>query len=162
MEVSGAKAYTAALDATAETITCTEITDGKVPAGAGVLIYGDASATVTLTPTTDAAALKGNGLKATTLANGALAAKENGTYYVLSGNTFKTFTGTAFTANKAYFEAPATARPFTIVFGGETTGINTVLTNGADSNETFNLAGQRVAAPQKGLYIVGGKKVIVK
>ncbi len=134
-----------------------------MPAGAGVLIYGDASATVTLTPTTDAAALTGNNLKATTLANGTLAAKEaNGTYYVLSGDTFKTFTGTAFTANKAYFEAPATARPFTIVFGGETTGINTVLTNGADSNETFNLAGQRVATPQKGLYIVGGKKVIVK
>ena len=49
-----------------------------------------------------------------------------------------------------------------IVFGG-TTGIESVkgaefITNG----EFYNLAGQRVAQPTKGLYIVNGKKVIIK
>jgi hypothetical protein len=48
------------------------------------------------------------------------------------------------------------------IFADGTTGIKTTnLTN--DTNETiYNLNGQRVAAPQKGLYIVNGKKVIMK
>ena len=32
----------------------------------------------------------------------------------------------------------------------------------AVKNEFFNLAGQRVAQPTKGLYIVNGKKVVIK
>lgn len=49
----------------------------------------------------------------------------------------------------------------TLAFGGESTGIEAVAaekTNG----EVYNLNGQRVAAPQKGLFIMNGKKVIVK
>ena len=41
------------------------------------------------------------------------------------------------------------------------TAINAVRSN-ATSDAIFNLAGQRVATPVKGLYIVGGKKVLVK
>lgn len=42
-----------------------------------------------------------------------------------------------------------------------TTGINTIKAQkGAAEGEYFNLAGQRVAQPQKGLYIVNGKKII--
>jgi hypothetical protein len=48
-------------------------------------------------------------------------------------------------------------------FGEETTGIKTMAAErsifGADF---YNIAGQRVAQPQKGLYIVNGKKVIIK
>ena len=47
---------------------------------------------------------------------------------------------------------------------GETTGIMSV-DNGqltVDSSEVYNLNGQRVAQPTKGLYIVNGKKVIIK
>ena len=43
----------------------------------------------------------------------------------------------------------------------ETTGVNEVKTQKADG-QYFNLAGQRVAQPTKGLYIVNGKKVIIK
>ena len=43
----------------------------------------------------------------------------------------------------------------------ETTGVNEVKTQKADG-QYFNLAGQRVAQPAKGLYIVNGKKVIIK
>ena len=65
--------------------------------------------------------------------------------------------------NKAVIELiSATAREsFDVVFAGETTGINAVA---AEKNVEgiFNMNGQRVAAPAKGLYIVNGKKVILK
>ena len=45
----------------------------------------------------------------------------------------------------------------------ETTGIDATLVNSEKVNsQYFNLAGQRVAHPAKGLYIVNGKKVLVK
>ncbi len=47
-------------------------------------------------------------------------------------------------------------------FDGGTTGIETVKANQTQNGEYFNLAGQRVAQPTKGLYIVNGKKVIIK
>ena len=44
-----------------------------------------------------------------------------------------------------------------------TTGISSIEAQKAvKSGEVFNLAGQRVAQPTKGLYIVGGKKVMMK
>ena len=164
VEVSGADAYTAALDFDNATITCTKITDGKVPAGAGVLLFGDASAEVTLTPTTGAAALSGNDLKGTTLADGTLADKGSNDYYVLSGNTFKKFT--TFSANKAYFEVASgvvQARAFSIVFGDESTGISQIETETKSMDgSVYSLSGQRVSQPVKGLYIVNGKQVLVK
>ena len=161
VEVSGAKAYTATLDTEAETITCTEIADAKVPAGAGVLLFGEASAEVTLTPTTGVAALEGNDLKGTTLADGTTATKGNNTYYALSGDTFMQYAGETFAPNKAYFETTAgLSRSLKIAFN-HTTGINLVeATTAADG--IYDLQGRRVAMPTKGLYILNGKKVIFK
>ena len=43
------------------------------------------------------------------------------------------------------------------------TGIDATLVNSEKVNsQYFNLAGQRVAHPAKGLYIVNGKKVLVR
>ena len=56
------------------------------------------------------------------------------------------------------------ARELTIGFEDETTGLseikNTNLTN--NTNEFFDLQGRKVAQPTKGMYIVNGKKVIIK
>ena len=50
-----------------------------------------------------------------------------------------------------------------IVIRTDATGIDATLVNSEKVNsQYFNLAGQRVAHPAKGLYIVNGKKVIVK
>lgn len=49
-----------------------------------------------------------------------------------------------------------------ISLDSETTGIETVKATQKMNGEFFNLAGQRVAQPAKGLYIVNGKKVIMK
>ena len=43
-----------------------------------------------------------------------------------------------------------------------TSGIQTVNHEVSTANSSFNLAGQRVAQPAKGLYIVNGKKVVMK
>ena len=78
--------------------------------------------------------------------------------YPVKDSTIKGFRG--------YFQlkgsaAAAAARSFSIDFGGEATGLSGVLVNSEGGvGEVYNLKGQRVTSPQKGLYIVNGKKVI--
>ena len=165
--VTGAKAYKMALDIDGGTLTGTEVE--KVPAGAGVLLKGAINAEVTITATSGASELTGNSLHGTTQADGTTVTKGSNDYYVLSGDTFKKFTGDAFTANKAYFEVDGTTvqgRVFTMIFDdGTTTGVNEELSMKNDdfaSAPVYNLAGQRVAQPAKGLYIVNGKKVVIR
>ncbi len=64
-------------------------------------------------------------------------------------------------AGKAYLMIYEASREF-IAFDNETTGINAVQSSGLKADSYYNLAGQRVAQPTKGLYIVNGKKVIIK
>jgi len=163
--VSGAKVYTAELNFDKEKITCHEVSSGKVPAGEGVLLYGTAGAKVTLTPTTGAGTLTNNQLHATTLADGTLASKGNGDCYSLDGDTFKKYTGTSFVANKAYFEVGShSARSFTIEFvdGGYATAIDGVSAAERSANSVYDLQGRRVEKPVKGIYVVNGKKVVIK
>jgi len=66
-------------------------------------------------------------------------------------------------AGKAYLHIPAGSAPAFLPFATETTGISATLKNSEKVNkEVFNLNGQRVSQPTKGLYIVGGRKVVVK
>ena len=58
---------------------------------------------------------------------------------------------------KAYLNSTADVEGF--IFE-ETTGINAIKENA--NNRYFNLQGVEVAQPTKGLYIVNGKKVLVK
>ena len=76
---------------------------------------------------------------------------------------FKVTTAGTLGAHKAYLPAPAvpTAREF-LGFEENVTAINTVKTGQSMNGEFFNLAGQRVAQPTRGLYIVNGKKVLIK
>lgn len=76
----------------------------------------------------------------------------------------KVKSGVKIPAGKAYLyiATPPAAREF-IGFGDdETTDINAVEQATKADNQYFNLAGQRVAQPTKGLYIVNGKKVVIK
>lgn len=165
IQVTGANAYTAVLDYENETITCTKIADGKIPAGNGVILFGDGTEPVVFTTIGSAPALGENDLKATTLADGSLASKSENTYYVLNGSTFKKYTGAAFGAGKAYFEVSGDevlSRSFTMVFENEATGISDVRSKIEDVRGFYDLQGRRVAQPAKGLYIENGKKVIIK
>lgn len=59
-----------------------------------------------------------------------------------------------------WLDAEVAARNFFSL--DETTGINKVSQKANTDNQYYNLAGQRVAQPTKGLYIVNGKKVVIK
>ncbi len=87
--------------------------------------------------------------------------------YVLNdaGNRFD-LTSTTVAPFRAYFKAMNMSAGLpawlTIGSGGaETTGIDTTLMNKVEG-EMYNLNGQRVSQPAKGLYIVNGKKVMIK
>ena len=67
---------------------------------------------------------------------------------------------------RAYFEGTsttATATSLGINFGGNTTGITEMKPlSKVEDNNYYNLNGQRVSQPKNGLYIVNGKKVVIK
>ena len=68
-------------------------------------------------------------------------------------------------AFRAYLETTGNARMLTISFDDELTSIGgaTQLKQKAESSkQLFDLQGRRVANPQRGLYIVNGKKVVIK
>ena len=66
-------------------------------------------------------------------------------------------------ANRAYLTAPAGSEVKAIFFGGDATGINGINAASDFGNATiYNLSGQRVSNPTKGIYIVNGKKVMIK
>ena len=68
---------------------------------------------------------------------------------------------------KAYLQTTSSIKPtgnarIAIVFEDESTGIQQIQNSNVNVEGYYNLAGQRVAQPAKGLYIVNGKKVIMK
>ena len=77
---------------------------------------------------------------------------------------FKKFSGTAIDQYKAYLQlgTQPQASAFRFDIEGETTGINTVQGSRFMVNGYYDLQGRKVANPTKGLYIVNGKKVIIK
>lgn len=81
-----------------------------------------------------------------------------------SGVGFYPYTGVPTSGAVILNVSSASARALSIVFDEEETGIKKI-ENAASDRENgayFNLAGQRVAQPTKGLYIVNGKKVVIK
>lgn len=72
--------------------------------------------------------------------------------------------GAAFTngAHKAYLALPTASGVRAFLFNGNTTtGIQNVTSNNA-ATQVYDLQGRRVQSAQKGLYIINGKKVLVK
>ncbi|MBR1545800.1 MAG: hypothetical protein IJ633_03240 [Prevotella sp.] len=145
-------------------ITKTQVT-GTVPANTGLLLNGEAATykiPVAASSSTDVSA---NLLKAGT---GSEVTPASGhTCYALSvansKATFKKFTSaTTIPTGKAYldFAEVISAREI-LDIDGFSTGIENIKV-GSEDNVYYNLQGQRVLYPTKGLYIVNGKKVIIK
>ena len=164
---SGLKAYIAYVDG--EKVKLTEVS--KVPANTAVILYADVdeSTSYTLTPTAETTDdVTGNQLH---VSDGTVTGDESGTIYVLADGLngvgfYRVENGSAITAGKAYLSVSVGARQF-IGFGDDNgaTGITMVqgegfMVNGSDNY--YDLQGRRVAQPTKGLYIVNGKKVIIK
>ena len=164
---TGVKAYYAsASDGSA--VTMTKVT-GAVAAGTGLLLQkteGDISI-----PT----AASGTDLSASNLlkpGTGAAVKTEGNTHrYVLAGEGASTSfyelsasdDAVTIPEGKAYLEVVNAGARLSISFSdGEATGIANVKLPNATTEGVYNLNGQRVAYPTKGLYIVNGKKVIKK
>ena len=147
------------------TITLHEVTDKIVDKGTAVVLKstGDPVMTLTTSPSSDSQA---NSLKGVDNPEGE---ETNGTFYVLNNGSkgvgfYKLADGKKLGYGKAYLWYSGSLAPGYFGFG-ETTGINAV--NGSEfminGSDIYNLNGQRVAQPtQKGLYIVNGRKVVIK
>ena len=87
--------------------------------------------------------------------------------YVLKDGMFRRATEGAVDKGKAYLHLdalPSNASELTIIVG-ETTNISEELRMKSEEFATapfYNLNGQRVVQPTKGIYIVNGKKIVVK
>ena len=96
-----------------------------------------------------------------TIPNGAYFVKNNQLYISNGNSTIKPF--------RAYFTSEAgSAHDLTLIIdeGGETTTIALLKADGTietiAEGKVFDLQGRQVAQPTKGMYIVNGKKVIIK
>lgn len=166
--VEGADAYVGTLNAEKTELNMTQTT--SVPAEKGFVLVGaaDAKATLTIGNVTETV---NSDLTGTNTAISLT--DENRANYLVFGRKkdvttnelgfFKT-TAATIPANKAFLDATKLtgAGAIEMNFGGNTTGVNTVVLgeNGVNA-PVFDLSGRRVVAPVKGgVYIQNGKKFI--
>ena len=175
----GLKAYVVT-EATADNLVYTEVKDA-IPAGTAVMLAGDTkNGKYTLTKTAEPVApieltnlLKGSDVATTTYAD-----NDNSLFYKLAyghsgtaqskvlGWYWGANDGAAFEieANRAWLAIPAevaSTRGYALDNDG-TTGINAQTVGAKGKGMFYNLQGQRVDAPTKGVYIRDNKKVIIK
>ena len=161
-----------------EKINLTKIENRIIPANTAVIIYSETAGNYEFSAsTTNAPAISDNLLKGTPISTNiteeayVLGNKDGvGLYKAItkdvstSGGTKKVFLNNA---NKAYLPAsavPAAAQASNgFRFGEGTTGIDEITENRVQSTVIYDLTGRRVEAiTAPGIYIVGGKKVLVK
>ena len=173
--VSGLKAYIAtAIDLDQNKVTLTQVR-GTVAAGTGVVLISDnnqTAGTFNLPKSTSTGTSYDNNLLLASDANTFLSHTDASfTYYVLVNRNGVAKFAEVYSydaqpgANKAYLciskVSHARMRSLSFEFNDGTTGINDV-ENAQNENVIYNLRGQRVENPTKGLYIINGKKVILK
>ncbi len=144
-------------------VTLTETTE--VPANSGVVLKGEEdtyNVPVIASSAADGGDLQGSATEAQGI-------DEEYDYYMLALNgenaQFRKLASGTIAAGKAFLKIAkgAGAPVLSIVFGNSSTGIETVKSlQPVAGNAVYNLNGQRIAQPTKGLYIVGGKKVVLK
>ena len=164
----GVTAYTATIDAANNRVELNEI-GGVIPANTGVVLYSETADTYNFTITENVEAIASD-------LRGSAAA----TYYTVAGTYYAlgivegvvafykdAFNNSRFQNNshKAYLyvaNASNTAS-YSFRFEDGTTGVEEVKTENGNVKTIYDLAGRRIeviTAP--GIYIIGGKKVLVK
>ena len=87
----------------------------------------------------------------------------NATDYILYDGKFYPANEGTLPAGKAYLRvAEGNAPELGLDFSGDTTGIINVERGALNVEGCYTLDGRRVENPTKGLYIINGKKVVVK
>ena len=149
------------------TLHLTSIADGVIPARTTVVLCGTTDGSLALVPATaTGTAVEANALQGTLDAS----AETPANTYALSGAFaegigFYPYTAATLPAGKAYLTLTnaQAVQKLSFSFGQGTTGIDAIEAGTADKAATwYDLSGRRVENPTKGIYIVNGKKVIVK
>ena len=172
---TGVSAYTAAIDES--NVKLTKISDGVVNTGLGVVLYSETAGTYDIPVTTADASVTSTGLS---ISDGETATKENMTYVLGKKNDvvgFYRWVGTAsLPVGRVYLDGSSagsggssSARDYLeFMFDDEgTTGVDGVVKRAEIKDKSYyDLQGRRVAHGQqptaKGLYIVNGKKIVIK
>lgn len=173
ISLSDAEAYV--MDGHVENVVDLEKIEGVIPANTGLVIVGTTNkATVNIEPearTTVSSQLAGTNTdktfdetdfsKSNTLVLGMGATSNKVGFYRPSNSA------TTVRHNSAYINTTGwdltgvnTINGFMFNFGGDTTGIQTVINGESAHSVIYDLQGRRVTAPAKGVYIINGKKVI--
>ena len=161
--VEGLKAFIVEDDnATDGKITMTQV--NKVPAGTGLVLKATTPNAAVSVPVFDGTGaddvsenkMAGSATEATEIAANA--------GYILKDGEFHPATAGTLAAGKAYLKiAVANGNaPLAIDFDGETTGVKSIEHGTLNIEHFYDLQGRKVAQPTKGLYIVNGRKVVVK
>lgn len=162
----GTKAYTGIVDG--DVLNMTAEADNIIPAGEGVLLKGNTADVILTLSDTEKEQTPGNALTGSDDDTTASANSYIFTYAQNGLGFYQYAVGKPLTAHKAYlvYEKPNDAKGFRMVFEGMNDGIDGIesLTTAQYEGENayYNLSGQRLGRMQKGINIVGGKKIIVK
>ena len=148
-----------------DNVTLTEI--AAAPANTPVILKAN-TGTYGLELAASAGTVTGNLLN---VSDGTATTDASNTVYALASKGespvvgfYKVKAGVKVPAGKCYISVAASSNPARdfLGFGDETTAITNVNENQNVNENVFDLSGRRVAQPTKGLYIVNGKKVIIK
>lgn len=132
-----------------------------VPAGTPIIVKTDTKgATVNVPVTTaDADAVFSGTDNKLVAGDGTTAATSE--YYFLKEDQFHQANAGTLQSGKAYLHITTAAPVLNFVFG-DVTGIGEIKSQKIESGQFFDLQGRKVAQPTKGLYIVNGKKIVIK
>ena len=143
-------------------VTLTQV--NKVPANTGLVLKATSTGSPIDVPVLTGAADDVEDNKMAGSATTTTAVAENAGY-ILSGGVFQPSSGGDLPAGKAYLNiaySPTSAPVLNLNFGDDTTGIKTIDNSQFTIDNVYDLQGRRVAQPTKGLYIVNGRKVVIK
>lgn len=154
----GVTAYKAAVDGELITLTALE---GNIPAGTGVMLYGETPNTKVYLPVANSgfiANVTGNSLKPTTLGDGSLVEMEANSWALGDGDQFLRYTGAAFIPNRAYLvHEKASESKMRVVFADEATGIDSVASKSSARNAKIMENGNIVIIKNGVKYNVAGQ-----
>lgn len=168
--VCNAEAYYAS-KAAGSSVSFSQYAGNKIPANQGALLKG--SGTVTFTPAGETLSAPTTNFLKASVTDTELTTGDSPYNYILAGSNasdlgfYYVNKVRTSAAGKAYLQTTVSLTPVAsarvaMVFNdeSETTGIKELKSVKADG--IFNLRGQRVMNAQKGLYIVNGKKMLMK
>lgn len=148
--------YTAKDGATS--VTLNEITSRQVPANTPVVLYKAGGCEVNVPVIDEADDVDDNDLRISDGTN------PNNAYVLANKNDivgFYKWAGTSLSAGKVYLQSNSNNTRSFLPFS-EATGISEVENSKSVNGKYYDLQGRRVVKAQKGLYIMDGKKVLVK